>query len=181
MTNETEWIPIGKIVAAQGLKGELKVYPDSDFPERFTEPGKRWLLRSDQSSPEAVQLVKGRALSHKGLYVIELEGVCDRTQAEALKDSILLVLASDKPHLAPNEYHIQDLVGLSVFEQTTQTHIGTVISLVNAGNDLLEVQLANNPDMQVLIPFVKAIVPVVDLNQHRIEITPPKGLVPGFL
>ena len=177
---DTDWLTIGKVVAAQGMKGELKVYPESDFPERFTTPGQRWLLRPGQAEPEGVQLLKGRAIDHKGLYIIQLQGVCDRTQAEALKNATLLVPASDRPPLGEDEYHLHDLVGLSVFDQKTQTHVGTVISLINAGNDLLEVQLADNPDTQVLIPFVKAIVPIVDLEQHRLEITPPKGLLPDL-
>ncbi|HEY9659223.1 MAG TPA: ribosome maturation factor RimM, partial [Allocoleopsis sp.] len=38
------WLEIGKIVGVQGLKGEVRIYPNSDFPERFEQPGKRWLL-----------------------------------------------------------------------------------------------------------------------------------------
>lgn len=174
------WLEIGKIVGVQGLKGELKVYPDSDFPERFLAPGKRWLLHPQKTEPEPVELLAGRYLSGKGLYVIQLAGITDRTQAETLRDCRLMVPETDRPPLEEDEFHVMDLVGLEVFEQDSQALVGTVTDVLSAGNDLLEVQLApdrSTKSKTVLIPFVMAIVPVVDLENKRIEITPPMGLI----
>jgi 16S rRNA processing protein RimM len=71
------------------------------------------------------------------------------------------------------------LVGLEVFDQVSQTLVGTVTDVFSAGNDLLEVALSQpeGKPSPVLIPFVRAIVPVVDLDNRRIEITPPAGLL----
>ncbi len=178
------FLVIGKIVAAQGLKGEVRVYPESDFPERFLIPGTRWLLRSSTAAPEPIELLQGRYLDGKGLYVVQLAGISDRTQAEALQDCKLFVPAGDRPPLEDGEFHILDLIGLEVFDQATQTLIGTVISIIQAGNDILEVQCSVQSSASqtkqlstVLIPFVDAIVPLVDLQQRRIEITPPVGLI----
>lgn len=175
------FLTIGKIVAAQGMKGEVRVYPESDFPERFLAPGTRWLLRSPSSTPEPIELTRGRYLDGKGLYVVQFAGVSDRTQAEALRDCLLFVPEGDRPPLKDGEFHILDVIGLEVFDQATQTLIGTVSSIIQAGNDLLEVQRANQAGAKklqtVLIPFVEAIVPVVDLEQRRMEITPPPGLI----
>ena len=211
VTYENDWLEIGKIVAPQGLQGELRVYPDSDFPERFLQPGERWLQGPNDAAPRSVKLLRGRFLSGKGLYVIRLEGVESREQAEALRNSRLLVPASDRPPLDEDEFHIADLLGLQVFDQHQQRIIGTIITVIQAGNDLLEVQpldpsvgakQTTNPEgapqtsdetappkvgkrkpkrtqqpKTWLIPFVKAIVPVVDLSQNRVEIIPPKGLL----
>ena len=171
-----DWLAIGKIVAPQGVKGEVRVYPDSDFPARFQDPGQRWLLRSQASEPEPVELLAGRYLAGKGLYVIQLAGVANRSQAEALRGALLLVPQSDRPPLEPGEFHILDLIGLEVFDQSTQERVGTVTRIVSAGNDLLEVELINK--QTALIPLVKEIVPIVDLIEKRIEITPPPGLLP---
>lgn len=170
------WLQIGKIVAAQGLQGELRVYPDSDFPERFVIPGTRWLLRVQDEEPQAVELVHGRYIEGKGLYAIALSDITTRTQAEELRGCLLLVPESDRPTLGEDEYHVLDLIGLEVFNQLTQTVIGKVIDIIPAGNDLLEVQL-DSPAKTVLIPFVKAIAPIVDLANGRIEIVPPPGLL----
>jgi 16S rRNA processing protein RimM len=173
---DTGWLEIGKIVAAQGLKGEVRVYPNSDFPERFEQPGRRWLLRPGAAEPEQIELVSGRYLNGKGLYVLRIEGISDRTQAEALKDCRLLVPEGDRPLLEEDEFHVSDLLGLKVFDQATQALVGTVVDVFAAGNDLLEVELSES-GAKTLIPFVKEIVPVVDLLQRRIEITPPAGLI----
>jgi 16S rRNA processing protein RimM len=173
---ETDWLEICKIVGAQGLKGEVRVYPSSDFPERFEVPGQRWLLRPEATEPEPIELLSGRYLHGKGLYVLRLEGVSDRNQAEALRGCRLLVPESDRPFLEEDEFHVPDLLGLKVFDQETQMLVGTVVDVIAAGNDLLEVELSQSGS-KVLIPFVKAIVPIVDLQQRRIEITPPAGLI----
>lgn len=188
------WLAIGTIVAPQGLDGEVRVYPDSDFPERFVEPGQRWLLHPGKPEPEPIELLEGRDIPGKGLYVVALAGIDDRSQAEALRDCVLLVPESDRPQLAEDEYHVVDLLGLEVFLQETGENIGKVTDVIPAGNDLLEVQLhqrhekagsagdvggedlIQNPK-KVLIPFVKAIAPVVDLETKRIEIAPPPGLL----
>jgi 16S rRNA processing protein RimM len=176
------WISIGKIVGAQGLKGEVRVYPDSDFPERFEEPGQRWLLSPGSTEPQPIELKSGRFLPGKGIYVLKLGGINDRNQAEALRDYVLVVSESDRPQLEEDEYHVRDLLDLQVFDQATQTLIGTVTDVIPAGNDLLQIELEkpSGKDTTVLIPFVKAIVPVVDLEQQRIEITPPAGLIEGY-
>lgn len=199
------WLQIGKIVAPQGLTGELRIYPNSDFPERFEKPGQRFLKRPGETEPQPIKLLSGRYLSGKEIYVVRLEGVENRDQAEALRDSLLLVPASDRPKLGKDEYHVRDLIDLEVFNQLTGEAVGVVVDVIPAGNDLLEVQLHEQPEpppekpeapvpnrtskirklkrqtlnkpTTVLIPFVKAIAPVVDLESRRIEITPPPGLL----
>ena len=131
-----EWLEIGKIVSPQGLSGELRVYPVSDFPERFEKPGQRWILRPGSSEPKPIELLMGRYLESKNLYVVKLAGVSDRAQAEALRDYWLLVPASDRPRLAENEYHVLDLIGLAVFLQSSGELVGKVIDVIAAGNDL---------------------------------------------
>ena len=200
-----EWLEVGTITSPQGLKGELRVYPNSDFPERFTKPGIRWLKHPQTAAITEVQLRGGRYVAGKNLYVIKLEGIEDRNAAEALRDYKILVDKSDRPKLKKDEYHVSDLVGLEVYHQQTQENIGVVIDLYSAGNDLLEVRLHQQPETEaksnrdlsqisrrskrkkyrpksakpltIFIPFVKEIVPVVDIPDRRIEVSPPDGLI----
>jgi 16S rRNA processing protein RimM len=175
----TDWIEVGRIVAPQGLKGEMRVYPSSDFPERFLEPGKRWLQGPKDTSPKPVELLRGRFLEGKGLYLVQLEGVTNRDLADSLRNHLLLVPATERPDLEDGEFYVADLVGLKVILQASGEEIGTVTDIYEAGNDLLEVTLAmedpKSKSQRVFIPFVDEIVPIVDLEQGRVEINPPKA------
>jgi 16S rRNA processing protein RimM len=183
---------VGRLVAAQGLAGELRVLPLSDFPQRFTSPGPRW-LQAPGKPALAVELRSGRQLPGKELFVVRFAGIDSRDAAEALVGQELLVPASDRPRLEPGEFHLLDLVGLEVRLLTpapaaaagevgaTPAAIGRVLDLIHAGNDLLEVQLsdpaADNAGRRLFIPFVQAIVPVVNLAEGWIGLTPPPGLL----
>jgi 16S rRNA processing protein RimM len=181
-----ELIPVGRFVAAQGLGGEARLLPLSDFPERFTRPGERW-LQGPRAAPQRVRLLSGRPLPGRNLYVLRLEGISDRNAAEALVGQHLLVPVSDRPSLEPGEFHLLDLVGLQVrLIDDPSTSLGTVTDLIHAGNDLLEVELSPEagadggkpaPSRRLLIPFVEAIVPEVNLAEGWIGLTPPPGLL----
>ncbi len=227
MFNPDAWLEIGTIVAPQGLYGEMRVYPNTDFPERFLDPGERWLVQSGSQTIEPIQLLNGRFIESKGLYVIQIDGITHRDQVEALRNSRLFVPLGDRPTLDEGEFHVADLIGLSVYHQATGECIGRVKDVLTAGNDLLEVEpitppssptlqsseslerdpssdadpeekqlnptnsskgskkrsksnnrRASKPPLKTfLIPFVYAIVPVVDLENQRIEILPPPGLM----
>jgi 16S rRNA processing protein RimM len=170
---------VGRCVSAQGLGGELRVLPQSDFPERFTRPGNRW-LRARQGETRAVQLLAGRRLPGKELYVVRFAGINDRTAAENLVGADLLVRADDRPPLAPGEFHLLDLVGLEARLDADGPAIGRVVDLLHAGNDLLDIALdasAQGPARRVLVPFVAAIVPRVEVDRGWLLLTPPAGLL----
>jgi 16S rRNA processing protein RimM len=174
-----ELLVVGRLVAAQGLRGELRLLPLSDFPERFTKPGRRWLRRANQPAQapaQAVELRSGRPLPGKDLYVVRLAGIDDRTAAENLVGHEVLVDGSQRPQLAPGEFHLLDLVGLEA--RLLEPGGGVVRNLLHGGNDLLEVQLnAAHGNRVVLIPFVEPIVPEVRLEEGWIGLTPPPGLL----
>lgn len=176
----TEWLIIGKIVAPQGIKGEVRVLSYSDFPERFEQPGQRWIAKSEAATPVPIELVRGRDMPGKtNLYVLKLAGIDSCDAAEAMRGYLLMVENGDRPKLAENEYHINDLIGCAVKHQATGKVIGKVVDVLPGGNDLLEVE--NDRQAKLLIPFVEAIAPVVNIEQQIIEITPPMGLVDHWL
>ncbi len=175
MADETEkWLTIGKIQSPHGLKGLVKVRSFSDFPERFLQPGKRW-LQKDGETPVEVELIRGTFQPGKKLYLVQFDKIDSRNASEDWTGALVVVPQGDRPQLDEEEYHLADLMGMEVVEQNTERLLGTVASVMAAGNDLLEVRQG---DKTVLIPFVKVFVPVVDLDAGRIEVTPPEGLIP---
>ena len=169
------WLRIGKFVAPQGLRGEIRVQPMSDFPERFTKPGKRWLQKKDKNETLEVELLSGRKLPGKEIFILHFKEIKNRSEAQSLIGASLLVPSNQRPELAENEFHFLDLVGLEARLDLEGPAIGTVIDLTKAGNDLLEIELLDG--RKVLIPFVEAIVPVIKLREGWLLLTPPPGLL----
>ncbi|MBD0268293.1 MAG: ribosome maturation factor RimM, partial [Cyanobacteria bacterium Co-bin8] len=149
---ESSWLEVGRIVGAQGMRGEVRIYPSSDFPERFLKPGRRWIRRANSEALEEVELVRGRDLPGKGLFVVQFKEICDRTQAENLHNATLLVPNTERPELEPGEFMVSDLIGLKVILHQSQAEIGTVVEMYAAGNDLLAVELYPTAELPTEVP-----------------------------
>ncbi len=169
-----EWLIVGKLVAAQGLNGAIRINPNTDFPERFTEKGDRW-LQKEEEPPRKIQLLHGRQIPGKSIFIIAIQGINNRESAKSLIGQKLLVPSSHRPHLNENEFHLLDLINLEVRLARDGESIGEVKDLIKGGNDLLEVKLIQG--RKILIPFVEAIVPEVNIKDGWLRITPPPGLL----
>ena len=174
MFTEEDWLRIGEIVSPQGLDGKVRINPSSDFPERFTKPGPRW-LQKNLEEPKQINLLSGKQIPGKSIYIISLEGITNITAAESIIGKSLLVPVKDRPKLQDNEFHLLDLIGLEVRLIPEGPAIGKVKNLTRAGNDLLEIELLEGK--KVLIPFVKAIVPEIKIKEGWLQLTPPPGLL----
>ncbi|MEO0852725.1 MAG: ribosome maturation factor RimM [Cyanobacteria bacterium J06648_11] len=175
---QQEWITVGKVVGAHGLKGALRILSLSDFPERFTDPGDRWLrpAQPQNSAPVPVKLRSGEQQPGKNIFRVRFESIRDRTEAETWVGAFLVVPAGNRLPLDDGEYHVSDLVGMAVFECETGRSLGIVQDILPSGHDLLEIVWQ---DETYLIPFVEAFVPAVDIANRRLEIAPLKGMLPG--
>ena len=172
-----EWLVVGLITSCHGINGQVKVKSLSDFEERFIEPGIRW-LQKEKKTPTEIKLISGFKQPGKETYIIKLQGINSRNDAEKLKESKILVKTTKLPELNKEEFHLLELINLQVkiLENNELKIIGKVINLENEKNNLLIVELFKN-QKKVFVPFVKEIVPVVDIKNNFIIIKPPKGLL----
>lgn len=185
-TNVEGFVEIGTIAETHGIHGELRVRSLTDFPqERFEMPGTRWIKKIAMGKPfiTQVELVKGReTMGKQSSWLVTLKGFDTPEKASELQGATMLVRADDRPaSLGEEEDYIPDLVGMDVIIEETKEKIGTIIDVHNSGaSDLLRVQLTalrRGKVALIWIPFVKDIVPVVDVAAKRVEITPPEGLL----
>ena len=174
MIEKDKWMSIGEIVAPQGLRGDIRLKPNSDFPERFTKPGKRWIQKADEL-PTEIKLKKGTLIPGKSIYVLSIEGVSNRTSAERIIGWKFVIPTNSRPKLSKEEYHYFDLIGLEVRRDQEKALIGYVTDLIKGGNDLLEIELVEGK--KVLVPFVKEIVPEIKIKEKWLLINPPPGLL----
>ena len=177
MINHNKWLIVGLITSPQGINGQIKVKSLSDFEERFTKPGKRWLQKENET-PRELELTSGFKKPGKELFIVTFKEINNRNQAENIKGYKVLVEIDAIPQLKKEEFHLTELVNLKVkISDNNKLHIiGKVINLENEKNNLLVIKLLKN-NKKVLVPFVKEIVPVVDIRNKFIIINPPSGLL----
>lgn len=117
---------------------------------------------------------------HAGRLVVSFTGIEDRTAAERLRGVVLVVEVPARQRPAdPDEYYDHQLIGLTV-QDADGTVLGTVTEVVHLpGQDLLAVH--GPDDAELLVPFVAALVPWVDLDQRRVVVDLPPGLANGSM
>ncbi|WP_328650565.1 ribosome maturation factor RimM [Micromonospora sp. NBC_00330] len=187
---------VGRIGKPHGVRGEVTVEVRTDEPEaRFapgtvlrTEPGATPPLARN-SEPGATpsdepgvpfrvpaELTIEESRFHQGRVLIAFEGIPDRNTAEALRGTLLVVDSAEvTPPDDPEEFHDHQLVGLAVVTPAGE-RLGEVARIDHApSSDLLV--LRRPEGRTALIPFVRAIVPEVDLAGGRVIVDPPAGLL----
>tara|TARA_B100000085_G_scaffold230474_1_gene217033 strand:+ start:132 stop:671 length:540 start_codon:yes stop_codon:yes gene_type:complete len=177
MIDKNEWLVVGLITSCHGINGQVKVKSLSDFEERFLQPGTRWLQKENEP-PSEIELISGYRQPGKENFIIKFKGISTRNNAEQLKKNKILVKANKLPKLKKNEFHLLELMNLEVktLENEEFKVIGKVINLENEQNNLLIIELFKNKK-KVFIPFVKEIVPLIDIKNNFLIIDPPKGLL----
>jgi 16S rRNA processing protein RimM len=155
---------MGKIVAAQGILGWVKVQTFTEYLDSLLEYDV-WYVGSERSwCPLQVM----DADVHGKVLVAKLEGIADRTAAEKYKGQLIAVPRSELPEEEEGEYYWSDLVGLKVLNLAGE-ELGTVDSLLETGaNDVLSVRDAQG--RQILIPFIASVIEQVDLQQKTIQV-----------
>jgi len=163
-----DYVVVGRIGPAHGLKGEVFVEPRTDEPERRFAAGET--LRTPSGS-----LTVATSRTHSGKLVVRFAEIDGRTAAEAARGTELtcLVDPAEMPE-DPEEFYDHQLIGLRV-ETTTGEVVGELERIQHgAAQDLL---IIRTPERQVLFPFVSAFVPEVDVRGGRIVIDDQPGLL----
>lgn len=162
---------VGRVGRAHGLRGEVLVQLRTDDPDTRFAVGATLATEPSERGP----LTVATARRHSGRYVVGFAGVTDRTGAEALRGTELVVDSADlEPTGDPEEFHDAELLGLAV-ETLAGTRVGELADVVHGpGADLLVVRM---DDREILVPFIRDMVPTVDVAGGRVVIDPPEGLL----
>lgn len=162
---------VGRIGRPHGVRGDVTVDVRTDDPDDRFAPGTTIATEPAEAGP----LVVEEARWHSGTLLLRFAGVDDRSAAEGLRGTVLVIDSEQLPPTDdPDEFHDHELVGLSVV-LADGTEVGTVKEIQHSAQDLLIVERASGPD--AMVPFVHALVPTVDVPGGRIVIDPPPGLI----
>lgn len=167
-----ERVLLGRVNAAQGLRGEVRVTSFTEDPESLGAYGPLTDAGGRSFTVEALRVIKG------SLLAVRLSGVPDRSAAEALKGTEFYVDKSRLPATAEGEWYYEDLVALRA-ETADGQAIGEVVAVHNYGaGDLIEIRLAGSRQT-TYVPFTEAAVPTVDVPGRRIVVVLPEFEDPG--
>jgi 16S rRNA processing protein RimM len=157
-------VTVGRIGAAHGIRGEVKVEPLTDFPERFA-PHARLYLNGE------IVVVETSRWSGRSVFV-KFRGINDRTAAEALNGQELQV-PELQPIAEPDVYYQHDIVGLAVETEAGES-LGTVESIFSTGaNDVFVIKGERG---ELLLPAIDDVIKQVDTAAGRLVI----DLLPGL-
>lgn len=164
---------VGRLTKAHGLKGAIKLELYTDDPERRFVPGAEFSLQVPESSPwHGKHLTLREVRWYNGHPVGFFEGVDDRTAAEGLAKAILWVEHVDQESPEDDAWYDHQLVGLAVIRDGERIGQVTHVDHLPA-QDLLIVKSGGR---EIMVPFVAAIVPEVDIEAGTLTVTPPPGL-----
>jgi len=164
-----ELICVGAITGARGLKGEVRIKSFTADPKGISAYGDVFEENGEKSYSIRIT---GQA---KGQVLARLDGVDDRTAAEALKGTRLYVPKSALPEPEEDEFYFADLVGLRA-DLKAGGKLGSIKEVHDFGAGAI-LEVTGGEAGIVMVPFTRAVVPEVDLAAGRVVIDPPPGLL----
>lgn len=161
-------IRIGKIVNTQGLKGDVRIYPDTDDVKRFEDLEK--IFVEGQEEPLYITKVRYK----KNLAIVRFRGLDHINDVEKYKNKVVYTEKLSQEDLEEDRYYVEDLIGMVVIDEN-KGQIGVLKDIIqNPAHDLY---LVKTPTEEVLIPAVEAFILEVDLESRIIR----TSLIEGFL
>lgn len=158
-------IIVGKITSPHGILGEMKVYPLTDDPQRFS------LLKTIIIDNNVYPVERVRY--HKNMVILKIKGIDDRNQADSFNNSYVEIQRSEAVKLQEGQYFIVDLIGLNVYEK--KESVGELIDVIQSGSTDIYV-VSDNYGKEIMIPAIKDYILNIDINKGTMDVNIPEGL-----
>jgi 16S rRNA processing protein RimM len=171
---DQDWVFLAKIVRPQGRHGEVLADLLTDFPDRFAER-KRLFLIASKTAHREIELE--RHWLHQGRVVLKFKGVDSINDAETLRGIEVAIPKSERAPLEDGAAYISDLIGCRIFDVHSGTDIGLIVDVDRESTATALLVVETEASGQVLVPFAKAYDPKLDLGAKRMEMNLPEGLL----
>jgi 16S rRNA processing protein RimM len=177
---DAAWTWLGRICRPQGRKGEVFAEILTDFPEKFAERKRLWLLGPSgggvSAAPREAELTA--YWLHKGGVVLHFAGVDSITAAEALSGLLVAIPRAERAALGENEAYISDLLGCALVDVAGAQPLAVgEIADVDRTAGPVALLVVRGAAGEVLVPFAKSYLRKIDLEARRVEMALPEGLV----
>ena len=166
-----QFLQVGVISSTHGIRGEVKVFPTTDDPERFKTLKHVLLDTGREKKPLEIQGVK----FFKQFVILKFKGLDNINDIEKYRQKSLYVTRKNAVRLQRDEYFIADLIGLKVQDEDG-TELGTVKDVIETGaNDVYEVEMADGRSL--LLPAIKQCILNVDVENGMMQVHVLEGLL----
>jgi 16S rRNA processing protein RimM len=185
------WVWLARIRRVQGRKGEVLADLLTDFPEKFAERKRVWLIPETAASgePRETELKahwlpkRGHTPGHTLDVVLHFGGVDSINDAEKLRGLIVAIPRTERAPLGEDEAYISDLIGCTLIDTGTQpeTAIGPIEGVDRDAGPVALLVIKSKASDEILVPFAKAYLRKIDLAAKRVEMALPPGLIEAQL
>ncbi|RQD68636.1 MAG: 16S rRNA processing protein RimM [Tindallia sp. MSAO_Bac2] len=171
---ERDLAAVGKIIGVKGLKGEVKVQPLSDNFHRHKNLKRVKIISGEKELDTEVE----KSTTVKGFWILKFKDVNSREEADKLRGYYIMIPKAEREELPVDHYYMDDIIGSSVFEEDGDK-LGKVINIIETGSNDVYVVKSESPDLpgEILIPALKDIIKEVDLEEKKIVVNLPDGLL----
>ncbi|WP_172252771.1 ribosome maturation factor RimM [Saccharibacillus deserti] len=171
---QPEFLSVGKIANTHGIRGELRIFPFTDFPEiRFAQGKQLLLISPEDGAMLKVKIVGSR--EQKNVYVVKLDGYDNINQVEKYKGWDVKVPKDEAVEAEENAYYFHEIMGCKVLNETGE-ELGLITDILTPGaNDVWVVKTKGGKEL--LIPFIEDIVKDVNIAEKTIRIEVMEGLL----
>ncbi len=165
-----DYFVIGKIVNTQGIRGDVRILPQTDDVTRFEKLETVEIFRGNETRKLTIEKV----WYHKNFVVIKFEEIETMNDAEKIKDFLVRIDRKDAVPLDEDEYFITDLIGVKVITDENET-LGTIKDVIVTGAN--DVYVVKTDGKDVLLPAIKQCILNVDMEKREMLIHLMKGLI----
>ncbi len=165
-----EFLIVGKVSNTHGVKGELKIIPLTDDPNRYKDL--KWAFLDKKTGLEKCEIENVRFF--KDVVIVKIKGIDTMNDAEVLKGIYIKVDRANAVKLSEDQFFICDLIGCKVFDEN-ENLLGELVEVLQTGSN--DVYVVKGDKGEILIPALKSVVNEISIENKSIRVTIPEGLV----
>jgi len=168
--DESDLISVGEIIKAHGVRGEVKVIPHTDNPNRFDEIQR--VFFKDSEGWRKLEIESYRRFNE--FVLLKFLGINDLTAVDCLGRGRLMIPRSERPKLTNGRYYYDQIEGLNVFT-TAGKYLGAIDRILETGAN--DVYVIRDGSREILIPALKNVIRLIDLEETKMYVEPLPGLL----
>ncbi|MFC7392529.1 ribosome maturation factor RimM [Scopulibacillus cellulosilyticus] len=168
-----DWFYVGKIVNTHGIRGEVRVISDTDFPEERFAPGETLYISRFKGAEHEPVIVEGHR-KHKQFDLLKFEELDNINDVEPLKGSHLYVSKDQLAPLEANAFYYHEIIGCDVVTDKDK-HLGVIKEILSPGANDVWVVKTNGKD--ILLPYIEDVVKAVDVENKKVTVHLISGLI----